>query len=499
MSITERRVAKLEEQYGKVVDRHDAGLSLTELRERYKGRFLAFADEVLGIDAWSPDQLTVIAALEAGLRQGIIAGGNGVGKDVLTTGWGMYEAYVNDALAILSGAGDRQVRTVLMSREVGAMWANAAGKLPGTRYQMAIRIPGRPRGGVLAFSAADPELFVGHHGKRVFVGLTEGQAITAEIFQAAQRCVVGPGCILVSCNPNSKSTAVYELAQRPAWEVFHWSALDFPNVVEKREVFPGAVTWEWVEERRQEYGTDSPFWYMAVLGQWPEVAVDALVEPAWYDDATTPERRAALEPAAQEGGRCVLSVDPARFGGDQTVVAIVQGGILRTFHSWRKVDTMGTAERVYRLSRDIAKSPAPPWGATRNAPVICDEPGIGAGVLDRLRQLRHDGARVQATGFNGWIRQASPSRWSNDRAESLWRIREGLRLGELAILPDAPELREELLTINWSLDGRGQIAIEAKDDLRRRLGRSIDHTDALAMALFHLAHDRTATAFEWRV
>ena len=49
---------------------------------------------------------------------------------------------------------------------------------------MAIRIPGREEGGLLAFTASDPEKFVGHHSAlgRVFIGITEAQAIPAEIF-----------------------------------------------------------------------------------------------------------------------------------------------------------------------------------------------------------------------------------------------------------------------------------------------------------------------------
>ena len=98
------------------------------------------------------------------------------------------------------------------------------------------------------------------------------------------------------------------------------------------------------------------------------------------------------------------------------------------------------------------------------------------------------------------VRRAAPARATNDRAESHWLIREGLERGTLAIPPDAM-LREEMLSVRWSLDARGQVLIESKDLIRPRLKRSPDRLDALSMALFGLAENarRTPSTFLFRV
>jgi hypothetical protein len=64
---------------------------------------------------------------------------------------------------------------------------------------------------------------------------------------------------------------------------------------------------------------------------------------------------------------------------------------------------------------------------------------------------------------------------------------------------------DELAAIKWDRT-TGRIRIEAKDDLRQRLGRSIDRADSTAMAFSAGAVDRRAYAFspctgrtiEWR-
>lgn len=54
--------------------------------------------------------------------------------------------------------------------------------------------------------------------------------------------------------------------------------------------------------------------------------------------------------------------------------------------------------------------------------------------------------------------------------------------GDLA-LPDDPALAEGLLATTWSVTPMGKIQLEAKDEIRRRIGRSPDQADAVAMAV----------------
>lgn len=75
--------------------------------------------------------------------------------------------------------------------------------------------------------------------------------------------------------------------------------------------------------------------------------------------------------------------------------------------------------------------------------------------------------------------------FANKRAEAFWRIRELLdpSAGATLMLPPSKELEAELTAIRW-IEKSGKIGIEPKDEQIKRLGRSPDIADALAMALW---------------
>jgi hypothetical protein len=72
----------------------------------------------------------------------------------------------------------------------------------------------------------------------------------------------------------------------------------------------------------------------------------------------------------------------------------------------------------------------------------------------------------------------------NVRAEAYWRMREALDPNTSKLsLPDDPELLGDLVAPRWSMQSNG-IKIESKDDIKKRLGRSPDCGDAVALALY---------------
>jgi len=71
----------------------------------------------------------------------------------------------------------------------------------------------------------------------------------------------------------------------------------------------------------------------------------------------------------------------------------------------------------------------------------------------------------------------------NARAAAFWELRRQLEAGQIDIEWD-PLLVDELTSIRWSPNpATGKIAMEPKDDLRSRIGRSCDRSDAVVMAL----------------
>jgi hypothetical protein len=102
---------------------------------------------------------------------------------------------------------------------------------------------------------------------------------------------------------------------------------------------------------------------------------------------------------------------------------------------------------------------------------------IGGGVLDRL--LEEGVPNVQGSRFSS--KANDPEQFANKKAELFWIIREKLLNDEMA-LPDDEELAAQLSNIKWSVNSKGQIVIEKKEDIKKRTLKSPDKADALALS-----------------
>ena len=167
-----------------------------------------------------------------------------------------------------------------------------------------------------------------------------------------------------------------------------------------------------------------------------------------------------------EGQAVTFGVDPARFGADASALAVWQGNELLSVETRRQLDTMEVASWI-----------ASEINRLKPTCVTIDEIGLGAGVLDRLRQLNRQGI---VTGLNVGSRASRPDLYLNTRAEIFWRFREALERREVK-LPDDEQLLAELSALRFEYSQSGQIKLEPKDDTKKRVGRSPDLADAAVL------------------
>ncbi|MDA1192895.1 MAG: hypothetical protein O3A46_14575, partial [Candidatus Poribacteria bacterium] len=105
-----------------------------------------------------------------------------------------------------------------------------------------------------------------------------------------------------------------------------------------------------------------------------------------------------------------------------------------------------------------------------------DDIGVGGGETDLLRRR---GAPVQ--GINVSESAVERERFFNRRSELWWQLREWIR--DEGELPNDRKLVEDLTAPKFSYTGKGQIKVESKDEMKKRLGRSSDYADSLMLAL----------------
>lgn len=172
----------------------------------------------------------------------------------------------------------------------------------------------------------------------------------------------------------------------------------------------------------------------------------------------------ALGREALADGPKVLGVDVARFGDDRTVIVFRHGDVLEHVSTFKGLDTMQTVGRVVTAITEYGPEA-----------VFVDVGGLGAGVVDRLRQLRFNVVEV-----NAGSKAQDDAKFVNLRAEMWWRMRAWVR--ERASLPkEQTGLVDDLTSLTYSYDAKNRVKLEKKEDLKARGLPSPDIADALAL------------------
>ena len=219
---------------------------------------------------------------------------------------------------------------------------------------------------------------------------------------------------------------------------------------------------EWIED----YGIDSDFCRVRILGLDPKQDSDA-----YFDAAKIAEAR-VREALASTYAPLVLGVDVARFGSDRSVIAIRKGRDARTHQArvFRKYDTQQLGAEVVKAIIEL-----------KPMRVYVDGTGVGGGVVD---YLNHNGYSHLVKEVQFGAAADDPKRYFNKRTEMYGRLRAAIHEGGLAI-PDSEELAEELLVQQYVVKDEskfGAIKLIAKEDMRIATdGDSCDLSDAYAL------------------
>lgn len=171
---------------------------------------------------------------------------------------------------------------------------------------------------------------------------------------------------------------------------------------------------------------------------------------------------------------CALDIGAGR---DETVFAARYGGWyapLETVTGEAARDPVHASALCFRHRKD-------------RAPVVVDVGGgFGGASLLMFKENGVDCLRFDGGGASKAKTKDGALTFANKRAEAWWRFREELdpnqQGGSAICLPPDPQIRADLAAPTWRLTTRG-IQIEAKDEIKKRLGRSPDRGDAIVMAL----------------
>lgn len=306
----------------------------------------------------------------------------------------------------------------------------------------------------VTWSKERSEAFAGTHEKHVCMIFDEGSAIEDVIYEVAEGAMTTPGAMwFVFGNPTRNVGRFREIMPGGRF-CKRWTHFKVDSRTAKKA--DRQKIQQWIDD----YGLDSDFVRVRVLGELPRASSLQFISVELVEKAM--ERKFYNERMWNDLPK-VIGVDVARFGDSESVIVKRQGLQVVEIKKYREIDLMSLAAIV---GREINE-----WGAHA---CFVDVTGIGAGVVDRLRQMQYP-----ITEINFGARAERADLYKNKRAEIWARMRDWLQEGG-AMMPD-DRLKSQLIGVEYCFDSADRIQLERKEDLIERGLESPDIADALAL------------------
>jgi len=235
---------------------------------------------------------------------------------------------------------------------------------------------------------------------------------------------------------------------------FYKVSIDWRVAVEE-----GRFTLDFIDEMREN--SDEEDFMILYDTKFPDRSGEnSLISGEWLDAAVN---RTLKNPENIKQ----VGIDIARYGGDKSIYYLRIGGKVVKRKTFKKLDLMELVGRL-RVELDIDKPDV----------VALDIVGMGAGVYDRLVELGYTnivGVNAGANPPKQYIDQ-----YLNMRAYIYWNLREVFSRGNISLEFDQ-ELFQELSETDYFFVSDKKKKIQSKDEIKKKIGRSTDKADALAL------------------
>ena len=302
----------------------------------------------------------------------------------------------------------------------------------------------------------------GLHADNVAFLLDEGGSVPDSVIitgDAALSGVDAPGKkarLIVAANPERPSGLIYRASKgitAQPWVTLHVSGdPDDPKRASR-------VSKDWARALIQEYGRDSVYTKINVFGEYPTVSEESLLTEEEINESC---RRMVAEDILKPY-ETIMGIDVARGGVDSSVLAIRRGKkVLRLVPLSSSLDGPELAGQVVHYANEFKV----------NRVVIDTTGGYGGPIYDLLR-YQH---RFDVQGVNYSSKARDDKQYGNIRSEMYCKLRDWVRSG--GQLLNDPRLKADLMAPKISFL-KGKFVLEAKELIKKRLGRSPDRSDAL--------------------
>lgn len=328
-----------------------------------------------------------------------------------------------------------------------------------------------------ARTATKPENMQGFHEDYMMFIVDEASGVTDPIMEAILGTLSGEENKLLMCgNPTRTSGVFYDSHNRDR-ERYRTHKVDSRD--SKR------TSRENIQMLIDKYGAESDVVRVRVYGEFPRAEADTFIPLEIVDLAVNAD--ITIDNGVTTGD---LGVDVARFGDDETVIASRIGNYVFPLKGYVKQETTATTGYILKHAREMMAN----HRNIKQVYIKIDDSGVGGGVTDQLREIVRENRlpfKIIPVINNG--RADDDEHYENVGTEQWGVLREmlnenfsGYVKGELPRihLPNDDKLISQLTTRKYRMTSRGKIALERKEDMKKRGLQSPDRADAVALAFY---------------
>jgi hypothetical protein len=314
---------------------------------------------------------------------------------------------------------------------------------------------------MVPWSERNTEAFAGLHnqGRRIIVIFDEASAIPNLIWETTEGALTDANTQIIWCvfgNPTRNTGRFRECAPGGRFgKYWHFNRVDSRTVsfTNKEQIA------RWIEA----YGDDSDFVRIRVKGEFPRTGEMEFFNAAEVEEAMV--RDAHSDPLAP----LALGVDVARFGVNYSVIFPRKGRDARSIprERFQGLSTVELAQKVNDTNTRLHADG-----------IMIDGGGVGGGVVDNVRHMRLFCYEVQFGAKNTISDiEGLGEKYANLRAGMYGALRRWLKTGAI---PNDPDIKQQLLSITYTLNPRDEIILTSKEVMMREGKASPDDIDGLA-------------------
>ena len=288
----------------------------------------------------------------------------------------------------------------------------------------------------------------------------EAKTIGYEMFEAFERCHATRSLIASTPDHSNPTGFFYDCFHKDSWryKTFTIGYEECPHLMED------PVRIKEREDQIRKFGINHPFIRSMHFGEFPSKGGNMVFDMKKVDECMSGQVK-------QYSSHERFAAVDLSSGGDECPLYIRDGNKARLIGSWYEADAVTLADTLIREFRKHELRPEC---------IVADNTGLGDPIID---VLSHKGWPICRIDFAGKPRNGK--QYANIRAEMFFELSHLIGNAQI-ILPDDPDLKEQLSWQHYRENDKEQLRLTPKD----KMPGSPDRADTIAMLFYDMPSPR---------